>query len=88
MYIDTQYSGAGYAINACKAKAYPTVASGTVELTTIGTGTGGSAGNMNVTMSDGSVFTGTFGTGACTGGGSATHPTPASPDPYACTKIN
>jgi len=88
MYIDTQYSGAGYGIDACKAQNYPTVASGTVEITAIGTGTGGTAGTLNVTMSDGSVFTGAFGTGACTGGGSATQPAVASPDPYACTKIN
>ena len=88
MYIDTQYSGAGYSIDKCKAADYPTVASGTVEITALGTGTGGTAGTMNVTMSDGSVFSGTFTTGACSGGGNATQPTPASPDPYACTKIN
>lgn len=87
MYIDTKESGAGYNLVQCKASSYVSVASGTVTITALGTGTGGTTGTANVTMSDGSVIAGDFGTGTCVGGGSAA-PVQPTPDPYACTKLN
>lgn len=92
MYIDLTNSGAGYSISSCKAASYPTVASGTVEVTALATATTGMTGTLNVTMSDGSVFSGAFTTpttsATCKAGTNNTQPTPASPDPYACSSLN
>lgn len=87
MYIDVEQSGAGYSLTGCKAASYAAVESGTITVTEVGKGTGGTKGSVNVTMKDGSVVTGDFGTGACVGGTSAAIVQPTS-DPYACTKLN
>lgn len=90
MYIDTADSGAGYNVTKCKASGYPTVKSGTITVSALGTGTSsvlGFAGDLNVTMTDGSVFSGAFSTGTCVGGNGST-PNPPANDPYACASIN
>jgi hypothetical protein len=87
MGIDTVKSGAGYGLTNCKATAYATVQSGDITITKVGSKGVPTTGSINLTMSDGSKFTGDFGTGFCAGG-TNTPPVPVSPDAYACSKLN
>ena len=88
-YVDTTASGSGYGITSCKATSYAQVSSGTVTISSLPptVGSGSASGTLNVTMSDGSIFSGQFTSGVCTGG-STTQPTPPVPDPYSCATLN
>lgn len=87
-------SGAGYSIVDCKAASYATVKSGSITLdgapSSGATGANygnGISGTFNLTMSDNSTWSGTFGANKCVGG-SGDQPTPPSPDSAACTGLH